>query len=500
MKYTGKIFEAYNVRINALVDHNGQTYIAYDTYLYRLLEDGTLERELDFRRRQEVKFVQDGLWLCDYPSYGNTREGSEFVDFYKLGKQHATLDECLAHNSIPILDNKVYSRGKNEADGDYICSHDLETGHRNVVSARYLFAASDGKSIFARRSRPKSLECFDLDLNQLWEFPIEGSGSKASQYPQFDGDLVFIAPRKIVYAINKSNGEIQWQHEFEFPPSSFTVGNGRAYCAHAGQMIVLDAQTGDVLIQEDTGLTVFDPRQTTFQSPTDLSLTPIGDDMLYVGSNHDRVIKIFSADGKNCLQTIDLTSTGYPWGSFTQPLVVGDKIFQQLGSDRSEFGSGILMLQPTDDDTNVDIEIETRPKVSIYGIPSLQEPHSYQIYVETNELDLIDRYSGIALVELLYETACSPSLDNIKEGAFDNLHDGNIELIIDPGVGNGDVDAVMQSMIEDVIGFIALRNIVTAEGDRPISISYRCLEKEVWPKEGDYLDLEKAREEGKPLN
>ena len=500
MKYKGKIFEAYNVHINALVNHSGQPYIAYDTYLYRLLENGTLERELDFKRRQEIKFFQDGLWLCNNRNFGHTREASEFVDFYRLGKQHPAVGECLSDNSIPILNNKVYSRGKSEADGDYFCSHDLETGQHKVVSGKYFHSASDGQFIFVRRNRPKVLECFDLDLNQLWEFPIEESGSKASQYPQFDGELVFIAPKKVIFAINKGTGELEWQYEFEYPPTSFTVGNGRVYCANTGQMIVLDAQTGDVLVQEDTGLAAFDTRVTYIQTPTDLSLTPIGDDLLYVGSNYDSAIKIFSADGKNCLQTIDLQSIGYPWGSFTQPLVVGDKIFQKLGSDHSEYGSGILMLQPVNDDSDAGIEIEARPEILIYATPNLEEKHSYQIYVEGSALDLLDRYCGIALVELLYETARSPSLEGIKEGAFDNRHDGNIELIVDPDTGTGDVDSIMQSMIEDVMGFIALRNIVTAKGNLPISISYRCQKKQEWSKEGEYLDLEKARAEGKPLN
>lgn len=500
MKYKGKVFESYNDWINALVDCNDQPYISYDGYLYQLLEDGSLQKTLNFKRRQEVKFVQDGIWLCEDRNYGHASEVSEFVDFYSLGKQHAPIDSCLARNTIPILENKVFFRGRSEAEGDFFCGQDLETGQRHTESGKFLYASTDGKKIVARRSRPLALECFDLQLNKLWEFPIEGSGSKARQVPQFNGDLVFIAPKKVVFAIDKVTGEPTWQHEFRFSPGSVTVGNGRVYCAHAGQMVVLDAKTGDVLVQEDTGLTAFDPRQTTFQSPTDLSLTPIGDEKLYVGSNYDRVIKVFSADGKTCLQTIDLNSTGYPWGSFSQPLVVGDMIFQKLGSDRSEYGSGILMLQPVDNDTDTNIEIEARPEISIYATPNLQETHSYQIYVEGGELDLLDRYCGIVLVELLYETSRSPSLEGIKEGAFDNLHDGNIELIIDPNAGTGDVDTIMQSMIEDVMRFIKLRNIVTAKGDFPISISYRCLDKEEWAKEGEYLDLDQAREVGQPLN
>ena len=355
------------------------------------------------------------------------------------------------------------------------------------------------KQIYAHHVLSKSLHCFDHDLNLLWQYNYGERGNKASQYPQFDGDFVIICPQRTVFAFNRMDGSLAWQHEFEKPLGSFCVKNGVVYCEQQAHVVLLDASNGKVRLDWDSEFLPYDPGQKTIPRPTHISVYPVENHSLFVASTFEKAIKILSDKDMSCVQTIDLESLGYPYGAALQPTIVNDTIYLQLGSAKSEFGGCILMLYPTQ---SPDPTFETEPRLptSFFAVPDLKHDHHYNIFIKGRSLDLVQRYAGIALVELLYETAMTPMLSDIKEGAFDKLHDGRIEVIIDPEADKDEIDSVMQSLIDDVMKYVSLRSVVTAGKNLPILISYRCVAESEWPQEGELLDLDKARAEGKPLN
>ena len=347
---------------------------------------------------------------------------------------------------------------------------------------------------------PYGLFCLDKELNDIWSFiNEEPSASKASQSSFFHEDLVIINYSKDILAFNKNNGEQVWKYSLaRQSPGSIYVANNKVYLTEVTEMVILDASTGQEIGREPTG---YCDRTDSFgTNSNDVSMYPIGDDMVFTYATYEPEIKFFSSDLKNCLQILDIfENTNYGVYGDRPAEIHGNEAFIRVGSGATFSNGGVLYLRPAKEGEQLEIRHMPRLPISYYAVPNLQSEHKYEVYVEGDSLDHVRRYAGLAIKELHFETGNIPMYTE-KTGALDYKHNGQIELIVDPAPFPDTADSELQSLLTELKEYFDSHSAGTSNGKHSIELSLKLKPKSEWLQEGEMLDLDKARKIGKPLN
>jgi hypothetical protein len=449
---------------------------------------------LDLGKDVVAELLVDGCW------YESDSGRVTFMDIFQNGVSHEVPDFI---NKVPrySVGNKIIGTTELEGGRASLYAYDVRDGSSSVAKGVYSFHSSDGIDIY---SHSKELTCFDLNLNKKWAVPFgTRSKSNASAIPLFYDDFVIILHTKDVLAFRKSDGQKVWQYTLDSPSQTISVANDRVYLTQGFDLLVLDVHTGEKQFQEVVGFLSESDISGGGGSLNEMAVYPISDELIMIYASGDYDIKFYSIDGKSCVQSLGIRETGYALGTRNNPpMVVNDIIYLPVSNMYTSYAGagGLLMLEPALNDEVLQILRQERYPVSIYAVPSLDGFHQYRIYVEGDNLDHVCRYAGIAAKELVYETGYIPSLKGIKKGAVDYLHDGLIELVIDPLSCSMDDSQELRDLMESLEKYLHVTGARAGIEIYKIKFKFNLEKREEWEMEGDLLDLDKIREIGKPLN
>lgn len=497
MNFTSLIIEAHNNNISIKNHKDGLGYIAFDKYLYQL-KDSQLILVTSTERSASFCFNELGLWICELNGDSDDKKISTFDDYYNLGLNLKSLPIWVSEVTY-VIDKHIYGIRDSEWPKNYLYRINLYNGNEKKIEGIYVYLSHNLECTYLFvREKNTGLICYDLELNELWSQPIEGiSYSIASQYPQFHDDLVIINHSSDIFSYKQGSGEPCWSYHFEISPGSFTVLNGMVYCESDTDIVVLDALTGGELIREPTG---YPKKQEDVISDQSIGVYPVGEDCIFTSCSYASEVKLFSADGKRCLQSLDIWhNSSYSVQARNKPTIINGTIFQSVTNSQVYSANGLLVLKPDQNNDQPSIKTQQRLPTQYYAVPSLMEDHKYQIYIEGNQVDLIRRFAGIAIKELHFETGCIPEY-NLKKGALDYRHNGIIELIVDLSILEKNASNVLLDLINELDVYFKKQNALTSNKKHEIKIQLIDKPKDEWKYEGELLDLKLVTEQGKELN
>ena len=367
-----------------------------------------------FRRKwiESWKFGLGGLWVLCRDENFKLKDSYEFADIFETGKSYEPVkteyaDIFLSNKSFGEKDKKLLVKdfGKNE---------------QNWVSARHEYwLTSNGKFVFGS-SRGNEFVCFDLNLNELWSYPHDkrlhhygkplptlwenlcicnlGSDKKTKK----NGEIV---------ALEKETGEPVWRRHFKDEASMCLAYGDRLYVASAGRMIVLDAATGETLLDEDSGFQ---------RSRQDEVLWTDGEFLCMVNpspSCHGSM-RVFSADGRRLLQELGLPD---PYCFISMPPVeFEDGFYWGLGPVSPIFAGvrgALLKLRAVREGEEPGIHFEKWPE---HEVKTVKEGRfqAYHVSMKDDDPDRIFRYGVIKIREIAamrgFHTFCLDEWRNRK--------------------------------------------------------------------------------------
>ncbi len=348
-----------------------------------------------FRRKwlEEWEFGLGGLWVQCRDENFELKDRYEFVDLFGTGKSYEPVEIeyarfFIGQKSFGQKDNKLFAK-------------DFEKNEKKSVSIRHpCFIVSDGNYIFGS-SDGKEFACFDIDLNELWNYPhdkwLHFYGNKP--LPTLWKNLCICnlgSDRKTkkngeIVALEKETGRLVWRRLFENEASKCLAFGDRLYVASAGRMIVLDAATGEILLDEDSGFE---------KSRQDEVLWTDGEFLCMVNPFSHGSIRVFSGDGKRMVQELR-----YPdpyLFSFVPPVKFNDSFYCSLPSIPYTFSGvrgALLKLRPVREGEEPGIHFEKWPE---HEVKTVKEGRyqAYHVFMKDEDPDRIFRYGVIKIREI----------------------------------------------------------------------------------------------------
>lgn len=489
MKFSGIIIESPGANILGDI-HEDETYISLNKRLYKLDKD-ELHCLLEEKEYFGLFLSNEGAWI----HVGSTDGVTYFHDIFNSGKFYEPVNEWLTANSFKLKDKVIgYSiRRKNR----YVFLIDRINKHFIKKEGHFTCPVSDGINIYSRE-RSEGLYSFDSALNELWHQVLGGqSYSKADQGVKFHEQLLILNQSKSIMAFNKTTGERVWEyHQEKEPPMSFYLENGKVYINELADIIILDANTGEELVREPSG---FPPRKDALNRlENEINVYPLGKGLLVFGGG-EKEIKFFTADAKQCIQSLNLFELGYSSGAQLNAISNNQAVINT--SSQKSHATGLLVLSPTEENQQPCIYVQDRLPTRIYACPALNVEHTQRIYIAGDRLDNVSRYAAIATNELQYETGVMP-IFNIKRESLDRKHNGIIELYVDTSDLGDNAETELTEMIETVNNDFSLLSALSGNKKNPIHVKLIIQSKADWDESGDLIDLEALQntEEKKPIS
>ncbi len=416
---------------NALLDiYVGQLYISDRDALYA--------KDINFLydiSKYDTYFIDDqGLWL----NYGHLSRPDEktVCEFYDIfGKNGGNIVK--SHN-VDKYGQKIGSdylliTGRRSERGLYL--YDDIGNFKCSVKGRFALEFEvDSQHVYAKEIYG-DVVCFDHELTEAWRVKSNKNlYSDAIAGPQLFKNLVIVnigeksEPPRGEFELNAyhtDNGNLVWQQVLETSPASSTLVKDKVYVIVDKRLLVIDAATGSIEVEEQHGFTPFNADTNIYKG----AVYPMGDNLLCL-SPPDRMIQIRSSDAKDILQTIRIpgsytVKTDQPIryeGKYYLPLTHIDFMYNGMS------GAYIVLTEDANAPEDHTAEIEARPDFYISTINEHETGNDiYLVTVSHNNMDELIRFSTIALKELACDRGAYQNPPNRNKN-----HKGVVELVIDP--------------------------------------------------------------------
>jgi hypothetical protein len=310
-------------------------------------------------------------------------------------------------------ENFPYSRAKMIGDNYFAVNWENEESYFyirkakvkkiNKLKTKCYRAANDETRIWAKNIFGKVM-CLNSDLSILWEKQFDKKNNTWSvNIPQvFDNHVVFNigadpSTRKNgeIVALKKDDGSLVWKQVFESEVSNCLLSNDKLYMAQKGNMIIVEPGTGAILINEPSGF------KSSTKRASEILLQY--NDYLVMVSKDNQAIRLFSKDGREMLQNLDIPG-GYEPHEGGPFKVFNNKIYLRLSPvDMCLKGvkEGLLILYMADEKQDPSIEVKKWPveiDISVHKDPNVGQYYSMEMQA-TNLQDLLI-YGEIAMKEL----------------------------------------------------------------------------------------------------
>lgn len=371
------------------------------------------------------------------------------------------------------------------------------TGEYNSICAKFDdFTASDNL-IYTRSDFGKTISCFDETLNELWSLKLDPTHYNINNKPYLVGDMLVVFHSNTVMGINTKSQKIVWDYQFnsEYLPTSATFFEDLIYVVDNAELYVIDPLTGEVLVKKDSGFQKH--KKTDLGSELNkIRMYPCKGG-LCVYSEYDCSVKIFTPDGNIELCNM-IVPNYYPHDIDTVPLIHNGYVYWQVRNGFAYSDLGIMIIGPTrEGDTAGQIEIAKRPEVRIYANPSLDEFHSQDVFLETGSVEDASRNLSLVIQELQYSTGFIP-IYNIKKGAADRKHNGEIKLILDGDRFTGDDENELY-LVVDKLNELS-EDFLTGDRKSKLNIKISFIPRADWKESGDQLDWPAIRDSEIPIS
>ena len=302
-----------------------------------------------------------------------------------------------------------------------------------------------GKTLLARKTS-KGIKCFDLGLNTIWEFKFDRNVDfvYGNLKPFLFQDLVIlnIGEEKEggdgqIIALEKADGSVVWKHHFETEPT-FTVIGDRVYATENGRMIVLDAATGNTLVDQPSGF------KSSFKGD---SLWSNGWELFMVNMT-EALIRVFSADGQTLLQELKIPEPFAPLqrehftnhnGYYYLPLAVRDMCLTGAVY-------GLLMLRPAKEGDKLEIIIKPRPAHKVLTKQTDDGQDYCHVILNSGSVNEILKYGPILIREFGNVKGAQVWSDNRRNHKFN----GRIVFSTNLDDFNNDEIGKIKQMIADI--------------------------------------------------
>lgn len=432
-----------------------------------------------------------GMWVSDKSS-GTTK----FVDLFETGNSYPSIANITI--SIDVCNNVMVASTSGIRKRKLLCI-DLNIG--STIEKEFnkgLTFSLDNNFIFTRSEYEILVECYNYQLEKIWEYTdLEGDiYLDFERKPQLHNDLVIINHAWDIIALNKKTGEEVWKYTFEDIPTSNILMEGKIYAVCKAQLYIIDPESGEVLLQVDTG---YQPYWSDDEQKNNIGVFPVGD-YLYGVAELEQTGKTIKLYDKHCNLLFQTSPGSYGLSQHRSllPVIRGNKIYQPVRSAYSLSNSGLLVLELTDDDTQAGIKVAPRPSHTIIASPSLTESHKLQIFLDVDNLDDALRYGELLTEELHYATGYI-TIYELRENALDTKHNGEIELIIDDTRFEEESKACLSSLSDKLKE--SLECGMKKAGDKKTAIKFTLLTqpKAEWDKSGEQLDWPAIRQQETPL-
>lgn len=490
-KYKGSIIETY--KSAAYRRSENKVYLWSSSGRY-VVDHDVLGIKLDIEKDLVGEILLDGFWYRD--ASGNLK----YKDIFHKNIKYEIPDNVVGRPDYSI-DKKII--GSNASWDESACLYvfDAEANESHVLKGNYPYHSSDGNCIYVHY---KTLSCFNLKLEKLWEVPLKNRNkSNANPTPLFFGDLVIIVNNENIFAFNKNNGEPSWGYAMDRNSQCITVTNNRVYLTQGFDLLVLDAKTGEKILQEPID---FKPEMSTSydkDGTRNMMVYPVDENIIMAFADGNPDIKFYTADGQTCLQSLNIEDAGYMLYTRNNPPIVKDGvIYLPVTNMYTSYAGagGLLVLEPAMNEELLEVHRQERYPTHIHAVPNLNDDHQYCVYVEGEKIEHVSRFAGIIVKELIYETGYIPSLQDLNKGAFDYLHNGLIEIVIDPSTYSKEELSTLDDLMTDLEKYLDITGARAGIQIYKIKLKLTLKKKSEWTMDGEVLDLDKARKEGKPLN
>jgi hypothetical protein len=289
--------------------------------------------------------------------------------------------------------------------------HDLSLDPIAKKEFRFYKYVKDEHCLIALDARPKQIFKFDKQLNFKWqrEFPHDHMhGSVKEDLLDYNDTVITnlgIADRDKkedgeIIALLKETGETKWSFKYDAPIHSCALIQDRVYLTSFNQWLILDAETGSIVLEGDSGLNVDE------DGAVSSSLWSDGE-FLYFSSVWGKKIRIFHESTGEYHGDIDK-----PHGfiiSTRSPISLNGFHYFDLGAGASKtsnpigcyYGALITSTEEIRKGPPFNIEIEENHNFTINTLEQ-EKGQAYEIVFDEPELGHILRFGRIEAQKIAF--------------------------------------------------------------------------------------------------
>lgn len=469
MRYHVHILEYADNYLSGFQCFRDQVYFDENGHIRRVNGNDT---EVVFRKSQgrfpQRYLTSEGLWVRDGDVY-------VFIDVSNSGARYPALRD-LYISSIRAGD-LVVSVGpigdRVPTSEQYLGVKNLKTGALRTATLYTSRFSTDGEHIFAYVIEPtRMLACFDMDLNLVWKNELTKIyfASVRDKEPQLYQDLVIFnvgtdvreETEFEITAFSKADGRVVWTHSYERAPYRSFLAGDKVYMSLDTRMVVLDAATGNTLIDEPSGFTRLSHIGRR-RSPS-MCLSPVNNELLACAAGS---IRVFSSNGKTLLQDITLPRpeschafAGFRVDVGTTPLVHDGKIYCKL--DCTDGLGAVAILSPINEGEEPTITIKPRIPYRFEILPDASGSHGYRLHYNHDNLDDLVSAVRYELTELTMYRAQFSRGYRLEHDHADPLFNGHVIVSVNRRCLSDDAADELQKALAETENFIAGVMLVVA--------------------------------------
>lgn len=438
----------------------GGVFIAADRQIFRVQDPGELRFIYGAACRLEL-FEHAGRACAAWQDNDDRVVGVEALD----GSEVDLPLEAAEALAFGRRSGGAAIQWKSSATGEWLVVFDSQTGQLDVRSCALAAASADGACIFLRQLKDgNQLVCLDRQWQRLWTVTLDKRPRSpwVEFGPMFSEDVVVVMSgindarnEADLLAYSKQDGALRWCQRFEREVQAQVIDD-RVYVAAGARMLVLDAQSGRVLVDANSGLT----------AAGDTTLWSDGRHLFFL-SYKDRAVRVFSGDGQTLLNAWEL-----PGGvTLARPAAVtrvGDTAYiplvPTLGAGAGAAG-GMLMLALEKVDAPAALVLEELADVA--RLSRVEKSGALHVRLEECAVDDVMR-----LGELTVRRAIEAHGSYLYQTTPNRAFTGDVVVEVAPELEKANADA-LDLLVTHIDAWAEYRGVASGKGDSPVRARWR---------------------------
>ncbi len=282
----------------------------------------------------------------------------------------------------------------------FVYSYDYSSKELYELEVRALHVSQVDDGIYFRCLTPGVVHKCNIQLEALWIFEHQRfshnihANTALQEYK--DSIIIYLGTNKDdmndgeIVAIHKDKGSLKWSRIFPGAIDNCQVIGNKVYIAHAANMIVLDSNTGETLLERDSGLRA--DKNTTLWTDGEYH---------YFLSNKDKIIRVYDNELVDLIGEIELP-TPYTVHPGNIPFSGEGKVYIPLVTDSMTLKSvvyGLLIIKKSELQLGMpyEVDLERQPEMDTSCVGIEEKSERYEISINHSVLDDILRFCEIEI-------------------------------------------------------------------------------------------------------